>query len=456
MGLRRLTVLLLAGALLATACGNAKKNDASSSTTTPNGKVATTIDESSLKVHHPINEAGVTDTEIRASVVADITNPLGDDYQAFADGIEAYFDMVNSEGGLYGRDLKVVNVRDDQLANNNQEVQAALSQDNPFAMFVATSLFTGANTLAAAKVPTFGWMINAEWAGPETFFPNSVAHCFTCADPVWPWVAKQAGATKIGLVAYNVPQSADCAKADAASFEKWPVAKVAFTDTSLSFGTVDMSAQVAQMKDKGVDLVITCFDRNGSATLAKEMQKQGLDAPLVMSNAYDQAFVKANAKYFDGSYVTTNFTAMEHTPQPPEMKTFLKWMKKSGKDVKELSLQGWMAAYMFVTGLKLAGPDFTRAKVAAALNAQKDMTAHGLLAPIDWSKDHVDISKQQNNATELDCTNWVKVGRNGFESVFAQGDKSWVCFTVGSVKLDQSGPLPLPTPTMRSFVGVGV
>src|SRR4051794_30531904 len=189
MRVRRVTVVLLAGVMLAAACGNAK-DDAASSTTTPGETVAAKVDEAGLKVHHPIDETGVTDTEIRASAVAAITNPLGSDYRAFGDGINAYFAMVNADGGLYGRQLKLVKVRDDQLGNNDAQVKATLAQDNPFAVFIATTLFTGADTLAADNAPTFGWNINAEWAGHQTFFPNFPAICFTCANAVWPWLAE--------------------------------------------------------------------------------------------------------------------------------------------------------------------------------------------------------------------------------------------------------------------------
>ena len=59
-------------------------------------------------------------------------------------------------------------------------------------------------------------------------------------------------------------------------------------DKSLSFGAPDYSAQVAQMKDKKVDLVITCIDGNGAVTLAREMKKQGLNATQILPNAYNQ------------------------------------------------------------------------------------------------------------------------------------------------------------------------
>jgi branched-chain amino acid transport system substrate-binding protein len=447
--------LLVVAMLLGAACGNSSNGSGKTSDSGPATTVKASQQNADLNVFHPISETGVTDKEIRVSIVASINNPLGNNYGALADGVNAYFAMMNSQGGIYKRQLKVVNVRDDGVANNNTQIQAALAQDNPFAVFIAALLFTGANTLASQNVPTFGWNINAEWANHPTFFPNEAPLCFTCALPTGPWLATQIGAKKVGVLAYNVQQSADCLTGTTNSFAKFPTAKIVFTDKSLSFGVTDLSAQVAQMKAKGVQLVLTCMDLNGVFTLAKEMRAQGLNVPQELPNGYDQAFMKANGKYFEGSYVAPQFLAFEHRPQPPEMKTFLEWMQKTNKKVVELSMQGWIAANQFVHALKLAGPDFTRAKLVSAMNTEKAFTADGLIAPIDWTRDHTDPLKRLDQPEGLDCSNWVKVENSTFVSQFTQGAKPWICFKVADEKRSSKTPMAVPAHTNETFVNTG-
>jgi hypothetical protein len=451
-GVAVLVVVMLLGA----ACSNSS-TDKTTSTTVTKVTVPSKIDPAQLKVHHPVTSKGVTDSEIRATVVASITNPLGTNYNAFADGIKAYFAMMNStNGGIYGRKLNVVNVRDDALSNNNTQIQAALSQDNPFGIFIAALLFTGANTLAASGTPGYGWNINAEWANHDTLFPNEAALCFTCALPTGPWLAKQIGATKVGVLAYSVQQSSDCAKGDENSFKKFQTAKIVFEDKSLSFGVTDLSAQVSQMKKNGVQLVLTCMDLNGVFTLAKAMKAQNLQAVQTLPNSYDHDFMKANGKYFEGSYVAPQFVAFEHQPQIPQQKLFNTWIAKTNKKVSELTVQGWIAANQFVAGLKLAGPDFTQAKVVAALNQEKHFTADGMIAPIDWTIGHVDPLKRLDNPSGLDCSNWVKVHNSAFVPEFDAAGKPWVCFTVASEKRNDPTPIALPTPTNESFADTGL
>jgi ABC-type branched-subunit amino acid transport system substrate-binding protein len=449
MRTRGVAVLVLA-ALLAASCGNAKTKSAANNT--PGSTGTPTVNTADLKTHNPITETGVTDNEIRVGVVAAEHNPLGVSYGTIADGVNAYFAMVNSQGGLYGRQLKVAKVRDDQLAQNTQQVQAMVSQDNVFAVFIATILFTGSKILAQQNIPTFGWNINREWAGPTNFFPNNAAICFGCATPGLPWLAKTLGATKVGILAYNVQQSADCLTGDLNSFKKYPVAQVVYQDKSIGFGVTDLSAQVAAMKQKGVQLITTCMDLNGVFTLAKEMATQNLKVPQSLPNGYDQNFMAANGKYFEGDYVVPQFTAFEHSPQPPSMVNFFHWMQVINKPVVELSMEGWIAADQFVTGLKLAGPNFTREKVIQSLNGLTHYDADGLVAPIDWTRQHQDPAKVPSSRGPLDCSNSVVVKNSKFVSVFGEPGKPWVCFKTADENVESMAPTPLPAPSYYSFV----
>src|SRR5207253_10957342 len=57
--------------------------------------------------------AGVSSTEIKVGGMAAITGPLGDQYAPIFDGAEAYFDMVNAQGGVNGRKIKLAAKLDD-------------------------------------------------------------------------------------------------------------------------------------------------------------------------------------------------------------------------------------------------------------------------------------------------------------------------------------------------------
>jgi branched-chain amino acid transport system substrate-binding protein len=378
----------------------------------------------------PVDQPGVSQNEIRVGGVVSKTNPLGGDYASSLDGVKAYFNMVNSskDKGIYGRKLNLAAERDDQVANNRQEVQGLLSQDNVFAALpISSLLFTGADVLGQSGVPTFGWNINAEWGSeqapgaPNLFGEKGSFLCFTCANAGLPLLAKTLKKKKVGLLAYTVPQSADCAKGVQASFDKYPSAKVEVVDTSLSFGVTDVSGPVSEMKDKGVDLVTTCMDNNGTLTVAREMKKQGLNAIQYLPNAYNQKFMQENGQFFQGSYALTFFTPFEVKEKPKGLKDFQKWMKKGGFEQNENAMAGWISANTFYEGLKAAGPEFTRQKVVDAVNANTNYTANGLLGGVDWRTAH---SQEAVN----DCVVYSKIENGKFKPAFGQPGKPFACF----------------------------
>ncbi len=165
----RIIAVLAVLSLVALGCSNSD-NKADSTTTTGGGSGGGTA----------VDQPGVTSDTIRVGGVVSKTNALNGPYASAFDGVKAYFNMVNSEGGIYNRKLELVSERDDQMASNQQEVEALLAQDNVFAVdpIATIFLFSGAQKLADENVPTFGWNINTEYTGhPNLFGSNYGALC---------------------------------------------------------------------------------------------------------------------------------------------------------------------------------------------------------------------------------------------------------------------------------------
>lgn len=427
---------LLVLMLLAAACGNSETDDATDTTSAPD-----TDDDGDdggdggTDEFVPVDAPGVTDDTIRVAGVTSTTNPLGGNYGDAYDGVKAYFEMINSEGGIYGRQLELVAEHDDQVSNNQAEVQAILAQDDVFAVLpVATLLFTGAVDLVEANVPTFGWNIQVEWAEGDNLFGEKGSYiCTDCTGPVWPWVAEQMGAENVGILAYGISaQSKDAAAGFRKSFELYENADIVFFDDSLQFGVPDLSGEVAEMKEKGVDLVLTAMDQNGVVTLQREMNKQGLDAIQYLSNAYDPEFIEEFGDLFEGSVVGIQFWPFEEeTDEPEGMTNYRKWIEEVGGPMNEISMSGWLSADLFVTGLREAGPDFSRQKVIDGINSLTDWDADGLNAGFDWTLAHED---EQPDA----CFALLEVDPDGYEVAYGEPGEPFVCLDNKSEELPEA------------------
>jgi ABC-type branched-subunit amino acid transport system substrate-binding protein len=435
MRLRWIAVAAATAAVVG-ACGNSSGSDEDAA----GDDTATTGSDTTGEEKVAVDAPGVTDDEIRVEGVASVTNPLGGKYDTAADGVDAYFEMVNSQGGVHGRDLVLTEVHDDKLANNSAEVKGLIDTNEAFAAVpIATLLFTGADQLVSAGVPTFGWTINPEWQGtPEdqrlNLFGQAGSYlCLGCEQPGPVYLIKDADRHKAGLLAYNVPQSAKCLEGWDSSIERWgdaADAEVVFRDASLSYGTTDLSVQVSKMKDAGVDIVLTCMDNNGVVTLAKEMKKQDLDAIQFLPNAYDQEFLDEFGDLFEGSYVTMAFAPLE-TPddlKPEGLENYERWIDETGGERTENSIVGWLNADLLVRGLREAGPDFDRQKVIDAINSMQDYTADGFLAGVNWAESGHYQRSQEN------CNVYMKVEDGQF--VPLTEDAIFTCFDLDDDSLE--------------------
>jgi hypothetical protein len=272
------------------------------------------------------------------------------------------------------------------------------------------------------------WNINPEFAGHPTFFANVPAICFTCPGHQLPYLAKQIGATKVGVLAYGIAQqSKDCAKGIRNSFVKYPTARIAYFNDALGYAQ-PLGPEVTAMKKKGITFVMTCVDLNESFTLGKEMQKQGMRAVQSLPNGYDANFVSKNAALLEGDIVTLGMVALEVTPQIPEIQNLYKYTGEIGAPVSELTVYGWVLASELYAGLAGAGPKFSQAAVVNALNRMTAVSDNGLIPPIDWTKGHIDPETHPEALGARDCSNAVIVKNGKFVPYLSTPDKPWTCF----------------------------
>jgi branched-chain amino acid transport system substrate-binding protein len=458
MGTRRLLIgAAVVLGVAAAACGNSKSQNSSPTTSPLSNTPLTTASAADLtrSVPRP-GVRGVTDTTIRVAVITAKTNPIGGRYHEYIDGIRAYFKVINDKGGIYGRKLVVVSDRDDVVGLQNvQQTTSSLADDNAFATFEATQQLTGADLLAKAHMPTFIWNIDPEMASTPTvdhsnIFGTNAAICFSCPGPLTSWLAEKSGFTKVGILAYGVSaESKLCASGTRDAYKQYTngKVKVAFFDNALPFAA-DLTADVANMKDAGVQFVNTCMDTNEVIKLQKEMKKQGLKAIQSLPNAYDHDFVRENAALFEGNFVESLYTPWETQPQSPETKAYLANIKATTQDPVELTQFGWINAVQFVDGLKGAGPEFTQQKVIDYLNAQRAYSPSGMVPPIDWSTGHIDPMKHPEVRLKEQCVPVMQITGGKFVLFETPPDKPYTCLDTAK-RADQR-------PVYKSFAPGGV
>jgi len=384
---------------------------------------------------------GVSDDEISyAAIGTQKVNPLGTCIlDCYLQGIKAYFAYRNSEGGIFGRDLVVGEVLDDGLGANQAKSLEVISANKEFGVFQAPLLATGFADLDEAGIPTYNWGIHATEAANRThIFPSTVIQCADCTGRGVPYLAHLAGKSKIAALGYgDTDNSKACTDGIRRSVELYAddtdTENVYFNDEQ-TFGGFKGSVRtvVTAMKKAGVEFVATCMDLNGMKTLAEELDRQDMaDVVLSHPNTYDQKFVADAGDLFEGDYVSVQYRPYEAEAKGTALEDYLRWMKKTGSDVSELAMMGWINATLAFDGLLAAGPKFDRDKVTAATNGLEDWTAGGIVEPVDWATAHTpytDDTRPDDAGDE--CAAVVKVTDGKFRTV-APRDAPWLCFPPG-------------------------
>ncbi|HEY1635750.1 MAG TPA: ABC transporter substrate-binding protein [Acidimicrobiales bacterium] len=393
---------------------------------------------------------GVTSNEIDIGAIAAKTGPLANQYGPITQGAQAYFDQVNAAGGVNGRKIKYVAQLDDQTlpSLDVSQARALVTQDNVFAVVgVATPIFAAGKYLAQNNIPTFGWNVNPEWSdGPSLFGEKGSFINFTHQGPLIAYLANKVGAQKVGVVAYTVSQSADCATGSINTFQKFAPQtgqQVVLKDTSLPFGFTDISGDITQLKNSGAQFVGTCMDPTGNTVLSKGLQEAGLNNQVKQywPNGYDQSTLSQFAPLMEGVYFETGFVPYQYG-FTQGMDNYLNAMKAVGAPVSDVTLAGWINADLFTTALRQVGPNVTRQNVINTINKMTHYTANGISPGIDWTQQHT-------NSGPNDCDAFLQVQQGKFTSVFGNGKNPFVCFQAPNATT--MNPVPFPNDPTTFF-----
>jgi ABC-type branched-subunit amino acid transport system substrate-binding protein len=342
-------------------------------------------------------DVGVTGTLITLGNVADLTGPVPGLFQAAPYGAEAYFAYVNSQGGLFGRQLKLIgaDAQTDCTANQNAHTNLI---PKVFAFAGSFSLYDDCGTktlLAHPEVPDLSYALGPETKKNTTSnYPPQVAPLgypngmFCAIAQKYPDKVK-----KVGSIYGNIPSAATSQKMieNAAKTCGWQ-----WTD-SIAVGASDttFNAAVNKMQQDGVQLVFLIGTTAGSAAEMKrewDAQANG-DAknalwyvPIAYASDFIQRLGSAQqAEGIIGHNLYSMFFSADDAKNIPEVALFQTWMKRvhPGAALELYAMYSWAAAKLFVQAAKAVGPKLTRKALFDELKKIHEFDGGGIVNQSD-------------------------------------------------------------------------
>lgn len=355
---------------------------------------------------------GVTPTEIKVGNVSQITGLVPGFAQTSINGVKAYFNMVNAAGGVCGRKLTLVTADDRfQSATNRSETEKMAGQ--ALALVGSLSVVDDGGApiidekgIADVSIATTGPRVAAK----NNFSPNPIDPTPNAGNGLGKILQYFKGTDNISKAAIfyqDVATGANQANSYKVDFEKAGVPVVAtypVAPTATNFNT-----QANDMKQKGVDFVITVAEVNAMANLAKAFQSVGYfpKVPFYGAQVYGQKFLQLAGPAAEGTRLGLIFAIAEEAPANPAIAQMATWYERTapGADLDFFSVAAWVGADMFVTALKAAGADPTQAKIVAELKKLTAYTGNGLVGTINPAQKKAPTCF---NVIEVKGGKWVK------------------------------------------------
>ncbi|MEU9284720.1 ABC transporter substrate-binding protein [Streptomyces sp. NPDC048275] len=375
---------------------------------------------------------------LRVGIITSATSPVGGSaFTGPRDGAKAYFDRLNTRGGIGGRPVEV-RVCDDggSGVGNNACVHRLIDEDKVVALVATTALdYAGASRVSHARVPDIGGQpIGAAYdtyphlygiygsLAPRSGTPGWGGKLYGGTE-VYRYFQRAQGARTAAVVSYNQSASAAYARLVTQGLKAEGYKVVA---EQVDFALPNFRAAAADLKEQGADLVFDAIDTHGNAQLCEAMDDVGADVIAKVTNVqnwtstvpedYKDAPRCRNALWATGSSRnyedTDNAAVREFRDATKGLKTHSQWQ-----------LEGWAAAMWFTDAAKsCAGTGVTRACVDSFMNRGEPYTAGGLLIPVSY--EHLP-EPPRTRRTCVSVARWED-GR-GWVS---QGDMNSDCFDV--------------------------
>ena len=415
---RILWILLAAVAMLAlvaVACGKEEEKEA----TPPAGTAAAKTPGATPQAG---DTTGVTDTQILIGTHQPLTGPAAA-YAQISKGMTAYFDYFNdTEGGVYGRKIKLL-VEDDQYSPpiTVEVVRRLVEQDKVFAILGGLGTATHMQVVDYLKdrgVPDFFVSTGAlEWvkdpeARPNLFgvLPNYIAEGIVFGK----YITETYPGAKVGVIGQNDDFGLDgyegVKRGVGDDIELLPMETFESTDP-------DVNSQVDRLKAAGATVLVVWATPGQSPAAIKHARADlGWNVPIIIStvSASELTILVAGAKNMEGVIANEALKHAYETNDPAIQKHLEIMDKYAGiKGASNLTLYGETLAETFINVLKEAGPDLTREGLIAAAESGKPFKCTVCLFTNSMSKtDHdasqiVVLSKVELDPTQAFGAKWV-------------------------------------------------
>jgi branched-chain amino acid transport system substrate-binding protein len=354
---------------------------------------------------------GVSDTEIVLGMQLPQTGAASPGYNKIDDAARAYFDYVNSKGGVNGRSIKLVAKDDTYKAGVTiNTARELINNDKIFAFFGSVGTQTH---LAVVKdinrrgIPDL--FVNSGYSGFYTDpkkYPNTFGGLGTYtveAKILGKYLKEKYADKKIGILYQSDDFGRNALAGLTAAGLKFEAKKTSASFIAGTQGSIGLGTQIGQLKANGVDVVIIAAVSSATAVAyatAAALSYKPTKWAVISVGADATTFqtilgARGTAPATSAALLAGTITA-SHAPAAGDAEDdYIKAFKKINDDFNKATgtgkawdnnvLQGMNIAYLATSALMGAGKDLTRAKLVSYLKNNGSKLSSAAFAPLGYS-----------------------------------------------------------------------
>ena len=349
-------------------------------------------------------DTGATDTEVKIGNIVPYSGPASA-YGIIGKTEEAYFKMINENGGINGRKIKFISY-DDAYSPPKAVEQVRKLVESDEVLVVFNALGTPSNTaiqkyLNSKKVPQLFVATGAtKWNDP-THFPWTIGWqpSYQSEARIYAkFLMKEKPDAKVAVLYQNDDFGKDYLKGLKDGFAGKASAIIAEESYEVSEPTIDN--HIVKLKASGADVLISITTPKFAAQTIKKMAEIDWKALQIVANVSTSVgAVMKPAGFENGQGVLSAHYAKDagdaQWKDDPGMKKFLAFLDKHYPDADRTNSQviyGYGAAQTLTKILEMCGDDLTRANIMKQAANLKGFAPDTLLPGIKMNTSATDFA----------------------------------------------------------------
>ncbi len=327
-------------------------------------------------------EQGVTEDTVKIGSVGAQSGPFAMIGVPYYQGMNAYFNTVNEEGGVQGREIELI-TRDDEFdpAQARDYVQELVHDEEVFSLvgqLGTPGITASAEIVGEAGIPSvyFGSGAAELTELGENFFPVQPTYKYEGQIKAY-YADEYFEADSIAVLYQTDEVGIDGLEGIEIGLEKMGREDMLGEDAAISYGldTTDFTSQIQQVIMEDPDLLIIYGLAETASLIVRTAEDFGLDMPMLTtySNA-DPSFIDTIQPAEAAPNVIENLHLMGWLEVDDEsMQPLMEAMSEYYPDgvITSYTMAGWVAGETFVAGLREVEGDLTWDNYIEAMNQLK-------------------------------------------------------------------------------------